>query len=77
MQACRDVVGVGTERWVPVEQYDETKQRESKLKSDRNFANIGSSMISMKMSVHEKRGFIKDGLCKESHSLRNTSSTSS
>jgi hypothetical protein len=34
LQACRDVVGVGTEGWVPVGQYDETKQRESKLKSD-------------------------------------------
>jgi hypothetical protein len=34
MQACRDVVGVETEGWVPVEQYDETKQRETKLRSD-------------------------------------------
>jgi hypothetical protein len=34
LQACRDVIGIGTEGWVPVEQYDEIKQRESKLKAD-------------------------------------------
>lgn len=33
LQACRDVVGIGPEGWVPVEQYDEIKQRE-KLKAD-------------------------------------------
>lgn len=34
LQACRDVIGIGPEGWVPSEQYDETKQRESKLKAD-------------------------------------------
>ncbi|KAH6857251.1 kinase-like domain-containing protein [Alternaria rosae] len=34
LQACRDVVGVGLEGWVPVEQYEETRQRERKLKAD-------------------------------------------
>ncbi|KAH7390849.1 hypothetical protein DE146DRAFT_679939 [Phaeosphaeria sp. MPI-PUGE-AT-0046c] len=34
LQACRDVVGNGLEGWVPTEQYDETKQRERKLKAD-------------------------------------------
>jgi hypothetical protein len=34
LHACRDAVGIGPEGWVPVEQYDEIKQRESKLKAD-------------------------------------------
>lgn len=34
LQACRDVIGIGSEGWVPMAQYDETKQRESKLKAD-------------------------------------------
>jgi hypothetical protein len=34
LQACRDVVCIGPEGWVPVEQYDEIKQRENKLKAD-------------------------------------------
>jgi hypothetical protein len=34
LQACRDVVGIGPEGWVPLELYDETKQRETKLKAD-------------------------------------------
>jgi hypothetical protein len=34
LQACRDVVGIGPEGWVPLEQYKETKQRELKLKAD-------------------------------------------
>lgn len=34
LQACRDIVGVGPEGWVPVEQYEEIKQRELKLKAD-------------------------------------------
>ncbi|KAF2877511.1 hypothetical protein BDV95DRAFT_625375 [Massariosphaeria phaeospora] len=33
LQACRDAIGIGPEGWVPVEQYDEIKQRESKLKA--------------------------------------------
>lgn len=34
LQACRDVLGVGLEGWVPVEQYEETKQRARTLKVD-------------------------------------------
>ncbi|KAF1960978.1 hypothetical protein CC80DRAFT_523199 [Byssothecium circinans] len=34
LQTCRDIVGVGTEGWVPLELYDEIKQREIKLKAD-------------------------------------------
>ncbi|KAH4004327.1 hypothetical protein HBI25_044230 [Parastagonospora nodorum] len=34
LQACRDVVGIGPEGWVPVEQYDEIKQKENQLKAD-------------------------------------------
>lgn len=33
-EACRDVVGVGPEGWVPNDQYDDAKQRERKLKAD-------------------------------------------
>ncbi|KAH8719227.1 kinase-like domain-containing protein [Phaeosphaeriaceae sp. PMI808] len=34
LQACRDAIGVGPEGWVPLDQYDEIKQRGSKLKAD-------------------------------------------
>ncbi|KAF2126260.1 hypothetical protein P153DRAFT_347351 [Dothidotthia symphoricarpi CBS 119687] len=34
LQACRDAIGIGPEGWVPLEQYDEIKERESKLKAD-------------------------------------------
>ncbi|KAF2258835.1 kinase-like protein [Lojkania enalia] len=34
LQACRDVIGIGPEGWVPLEQYEEIKQREIKLKAD-------------------------------------------
>ncbi|KAF2083964.1 hypothetical protein K490DRAFT_76144 [Saccharata proteae CBS 121410] len=34
LQACRDVIGTGPEGWVPLEQYEEAKQRERKLKAD-------------------------------------------
>jgi hypothetical protein len=34
LEACRDIVGVGPEGWVPSDQYEEAKQRESKLKVD-------------------------------------------
>ncbi|KAF3037178.1 hypothetical protein E8E11_006321 [Didymella keratinophila] len=34
LQACRDVIGIGPEGWVPLDQYNEVKQRESKLKAD-------------------------------------------
>jgi Phosphotransferase enzyme family len=34
LEACRDVIGVGPEGWVPSDQYEEAKQRESKLKVD-------------------------------------------
>ena len=34
LQACRDAIGIGPEGWVPLDQYDEVKQRESKLKAD-------------------------------------------
>lgn len=34
LQACRDAIGIGPEGWVPSEQYDEIKKRESKLKAD-------------------------------------------
>jgi hypothetical protein len=34
LQACRDVIGIGPEGWVPAGQYEELKQRESKLKAD-------------------------------------------
>jgi hypothetical protein len=34
LQACRDAIGIGPEGWVPLDQYDELKQRESKLKAD-------------------------------------------
>jgi len=34
LQACRDAIGVGSEGWVPLELYDETKQRENKLRAD-------------------------------------------
>ena len=33
LQACRDVVGIGPEGWVPLEQYEETRQRARKLKA--------------------------------------------
>ncbi|KAE8356297.1 kinase-like domain-containing protein [Aspergillus coremiiformis] len=33
-QACKDVIGVGTEGWVPVTQYEESKRMESKLKAE-------------------------------------------
>jgi hypothetical protein len=33
-QACIDVICVGSEGWVPVDQYDEAKKREAKLKAD-------------------------------------------
>jgi len=33
LQACRDVAGIGPEGWVPLEQYEETRQRERKLKA--------------------------------------------
>ncbi|KAF5854052.1 hypothetical protein GGP41_006855 [Bipolaris sorokiniana] len=31
LRNCRDVIGIGTEGWVPVEQYDEIKQREQEF----------------------------------------------
>lgn len=34
LQTCRDIVGVGFEGWVTLEQYEETKQRAIKLKND-------------------------------------------
>ncbi|KAJ0417258.1 kinase-like domain-containing protein [Aspergillus carlsbadensis] len=34
LQTCQDIVGVGSEGWVPVEHYGEAKQRERKLKVD-------------------------------------------
>lgn len=34
LQACRDIIGIGTEGWVPVEQYEATKGRERKFKAD-------------------------------------------
>jgi hypothetical protein len=34
LQACKDVVGVGPDGWVPREQYEGAKQRERKLKAD-------------------------------------------
>ncbi|XPT00062.1 hypothetical protein M3J09_009224 [Ascochyta lentis] len=34
LQACRDAIGIGPEGWVPLDQYDEVKRRESKLKAD-------------------------------------------
>lgn len=34
LQACRDIVGIGPEGWVPTEEYEETKQRAEKLKAD-------------------------------------------
>ena len=34
LQACRDAIGIGPEGWVPLDQYDEVKQREAKLKAD-------------------------------------------
>lgn len=33
-EACRNVVGVGPEGWVPTEQYEGAKEREKKLKAD-------------------------------------------
>lgn len=33
LETCRDIVGVGTEGWVPLDQYDETKQRADNLKA--------------------------------------------
>lgn len=33
LQTCRDAIGIGTEGWVPLDQYDEVKQREAKLKA--------------------------------------------
>ena len=33
LQACRDVIGIGPEGWVPLEQYEDTRQRERKLKA--------------------------------------------
>ncbi|KAI4923374.1 hypothetical protein J4E85_008411 [Alternaria conjuncta] len=33
LQTCRDVVGIGPEGWVPLEQYEETRQRARKLKA--------------------------------------------
>ena len=32
LEACKGVIGVGPEGWVPSDQYEEAKQRESKLK---------------------------------------------
>lgn len=34
LQACRDIIGTGPEGWVPLERYEETKQREKMLKAD-------------------------------------------
>jgi hypothetical protein len=34
LQACRDAIGIGSEGWVPLDQYDKIKQREAKLKAD-------------------------------------------
>lgn len=34
LQACRDAIGIGPEGWVPLDQYDEVKKREVKLKAD-------------------------------------------
>ncbi|KAF2827214.1 hypothetical protein CC86DRAFT_348483 [Ophiobolus disseminans] len=34
LQACRDVIGIGSEGWVPLGQYDEIRRRESTLKAD-------------------------------------------
>ncbi|KAH7130487.1 kinase-like domain-containing protein [Dendryphion nanum] len=34
LQACRHAIGIGTEGWVPLDQYNEVKQRECKLKAD-------------------------------------------
>ncbi|OAL43944.1 hypothetical protein IQ07DRAFT_616089 [Pyrenochaeta sp. DS3sAY3a] len=34
LQTCRDAIGIGTEGWVPLDQYDEVKQREAKLKAE-------------------------------------------
>jgi hypothetical protein len=33
MQTCRDIIGVGTEGWVPTEQYDEVIQRANEFKA--------------------------------------------
>jgi hypothetical protein len=34
LEACRDVIGFGSEGWVPVEHYEETMARSKKLKKD-------------------------------------------
>ena len=34
LQVCREGVGVGSEGWVPMEMYDEAKERERNLKTD-------------------------------------------
>ncbi|KAL1796728.1 hypothetical protein ACET3X_005268 [Alternaria dauci] len=34
LQACREAIGIGPEGWVPLDHYDEVKQRERKLKAD-------------------------------------------
>ncbi|KAF2761663.1 hypothetical protein EJ05DRAFT_496565 [Pseudovirgaria hyperparasitica] len=51
LQTCRDVIGVGSEGWVPVEQYEETKQRETKLKADA-FNAAESEEERMRLSEH-------------------------
>lgn len=33
-QACQEAIGVGREGWVPLENYDEAKRSEKKLKAD-------------------------------------------
>ena len=33
-EACKDVIGVGSEGWVPSDQYEDAKEREKKLKAD-------------------------------------------
>jgi len=34
LQACRDIMGMGTEGWVPLEEYDGIKGRERQSRAD-------------------------------------------
>lgn len=34
LKTCRDIIGIGPEGWVPLDQYDDVRQREQRFKAD-------------------------------------------
>ena len=62
LEACREAIGVGTEGWVPLEFYEEVKQREVKLKAD-----ALDAAESEEERVRTREHWIFDDFCEEDY----------